>query len=384
MTNRFIEDVAKLIDDPRVAGLRSHTTYESALARTVTPPAGTLRSDGRDVEGEFELPDGTKAVTLDTWGSQASRMESAIEQVADDIGYPLIRFVDEEGALLTTSVRLSHRHADATWRAARKQLEGAGIPFLRLRDVTAQDASLLLRWFPTAPIFGWWHSHTANAQKEAKKLEKYDKETAEAFAGYARVHADSRSARLVTSEIVATDVHRRVRRAARVDTLFGPLKSSRSTGSAKSDGPSALGLGSLPPVEFSKAPIDVSYGAIEGTWFLSLTGLRRFGWGANPKIAQALVVALALLLRELTRLDGRLRAGTELIAQTNGQIQVVGHGMEAVNWSDYSLGDLMDVVRELGASVGWDGPVDVVIPADSVLGGLFKTADREAGETDPS
>ena len=211
MIQEFVARINELLEDPAVAGLRSQTRYESALGATVTPPAGTLRSDGRDVRGEFDLADGQQAVTLDSWGSQASRMEASLEGLADRINYPLIRFLDEEGGVLTTSVRLSHRHADATWRAARPQLEKAGVPFEDVREATVRDAGQLVRWFPTAPLFGWWHSHTPNAEKDKRTASVYDQQTAEAFSGYARIHADARAARLVTSEVIAVGTARRVR-----------------------------------------------------------------------------------------------------------------------------------------------------------------------------
>lgn len=378
--------IRDLITDRSAAGVRFQTRFSSPLP-TVTPPAGTLRADDRDVRGEFPMPDGRQAVTVDSWGSQASRMEAAAESIADEVGYPLIRFVDDEGALLTTSARLSHRHADASWRAARHELEAAEIPFQNIQDATVDNAGPLLQWYPIAVLFGWWHSHTAPTEQKKikeKRTERLkalgnDEELADAFAGYARMHADTRSARVVTSEIVATGVARRLRMAAKHDSLFGPLKGGERGASGKSVGPSAVGLGSLPPVQESRAPVDVTFDQIHGHWFLSLAGLRRFRFGdTDPDLAKTLLVALALLLRAEARLETRLRAGTELIATADGsRAEVLRHGADAQPFPDVGVNELRALVKDLGAQVGWDGPREVRIPSGSILDRLLHKAEAE-------
>ena len=136
-------------------------------------------------------------------------------------------------------------------------------------------------------------------------------------------------------------------------------------------------------MKFDAAPVDVTYRSIEGNWFLSLAGLRRFAWDGPPENAQALMVALALLLREAVRQDGRLRAGTELVELEGGSIQVLRHGAPAADFPTPTFDELCGIVRELGAACGWGGPLDVVIAADSVLGRLYRNAPREPVEEGP-
>ncbi|CAG7570807.1 CRISPR-associated protein Csb1 [Barrientosiimonas humi] len=380
-TQKYVDLVQGWISDRDVAGLQFTTGFESLIGETVTPPAGTMQAGGRVVQGEFTLPDGRVAVTIDSWGSQASRMEAAVEAVAEDIGYPLVRFVDEDGGLLTTSVRLSHRQADATWRAARVQLEEAGIPFQEIQQATTSNAGALVRWFPTSPIFGWWHSHTVSQKKLDRNTKVFGKELADAFEGYAKVHSDARSARIVTAEIVATGVARRHRMAAKQDTLFGPQ--AKQGGSKDEVGPSALGLGSMPPTAIEKAPVDVTYESIVGHWFLSFSGLRRFGWADQDAAdANALMVALALLLREVAAQDARLRAGTELRIVNAPKATLVRHAVDAEEVSLPSGEELVALVRELGSRAGWEGPVTVTIPPKSILGQLLEKSDRELVEAD--
>lgn len=381
MTNEFNQIAERLLADPTAAGIRVTTHYTSAIGPTVTPPAGTLRILGDrpvDVHGEFELPDGRQAVTLDSWGSQASRMEASAEALAEQIGFPLVRFLDKNGQLLTTSVRLSHRHADATWRAARKELEAVGVPFADIQNATVSHADPLLRWFPTAPLFGWWHSHITNEKKHATLAATLGSDVADAVAGYARLHEDSRSARVITAEIIAKGVHRRQRMAARSDSLFGPLKSITGIrkGSIK---PSELGLGSLPPVDEKKAPVDVTYEDIQGNWFLSLAGLRRYGYDTIDRTdAGSLLMALGLLLRETAQQESRLRAGTELAVSAPGpRAEILWHGDQDEPIELPSHDELCQIVRTLGEKVGWRGPLDVTFASDSVLLKLLGGANRE-------
>lgn len=370
--NTFEDTLTTLIEDPDVAGIRILTHYQSPLM-TVTPPAGTLRAAGKDVHGEFEFPDGSQGVTVDSWGSQASRMEAAAEEIADQIGLPVVRFRNNNGEVLTTSTRLSHRHADATWRAARPELDAAGIPFDDIRDATVSDAAPLLRWFPTAILLGWWHSHIQSDKKDTQRLSAFrkDKGIADALAGYARISNASRSARVVTSEITATGIHRRARMAARIDYLFGPLSGGAHEQGEKSSGPSAYGLGSLPPVRETNAPVDVTYDSVEGRWWLSLADLRRFNFAdTTTQDAHLLLAALALLLHAIADRQTRLRAGTELVA-SHAEVEIWRHRGPAEPLELPTVEDLITLVRSLGQRVGWNGPIDVTIPPTSILGRLI-------------
>lgn len=378
-----------LVTDPRAAGIRRLTNFVSPMP-TVTPPAGTLHDGKSEIHGEFTLPDGRLAASVDQIGSQASRMETATETVAEEIGYPLIRFVNEEGSVLTTSAQLSHRHTDATWRASRGALEAAGVPFEEIQSATVAHADALLRWYPLAIPFGWWHSHTLTTDpkkaldKEKNRLKAVggDKELSYLLAGYARLAPDSRSARVITSEIVAIVVARRRRMAARSDSLFGPLKGGEKSAAGTSTGPSSLGLGSLPPVAYANAPVDVTYESIQGYWFLSLAGLRQFGFDeVDPVRARVLIAAYGLYIHAVAQLETRLRSGTELIATAEGSsLEVLKHGLASTPFPDFDLDELKELVRALGTELGWDGPRDVLIPKGSALDRLLHHAVKESAE----
>ena len=108
-----------------------------------------------------------------------------------------------------------------------------------------------------APRIGARSVGSAVDKKDTQRLSTFrnDKGIADALAGYARISDANRSARVVTSEITAHGIHRRARMAARVDSLFGPLSGGTHEQGEKSGGPSAYGLGSLPPVREVNAPV---------------------------------------------------------------------------------------------------------------------------------
>ena len=81
----------------------------------------------------------------------------------------MVVLVDEDGEVLTTSVELSHRQADATWRLIRGELAGKGVDFEGIQNATRSQPDALLTGFPTAIPFGWWHSQTKRSQKAADK-----------------------------------------------------------------------------------------------------------------------------------------------------------------------------------------------------------------------
>ena len=260
----FRSTIGALMEDSAVAGISVASKYDSLAGMTVTPPAGTIRQEG-EVVGVFETFDGKKAATIDTWGSQASRCEALLASrfrggtstLAEVLGFPLVVLVDEEGEVLTTSVELSHRQADATWRLIRKELTDKGVDFEGIQNATRSQPDALLTGFPTAIPFGWWHSQTKRSQKAVDEANKGGKKgggkdareltaTRDEFLGYYVMNpAESRSARLFTSEIIATGVSERRRMAGKTDPLFAATSNKTTIRGVKL---SALGIGSLPPL----------------------------------------------------------------------------------------------------------------------------------------
>jgi len=387
----FRSTIGALMDDNAVAGISVTSEYESLLGMTVTPPAGTIRQEG-EVVGFFETFDGKKAATIDSWGSQASRCEALLASrfrggtstLAEVLGFPMVVLLDEEGEVLTTSVELSHRQADATWRLIRDELTGKGVDFEGIQNATRSQPDALLVGFPTAIPFGWWHSQTKRSQKAADKANKGgNKEggknarelnaTRDKYLGYYVMDpAESRSARLFTSEIVATGVSERRRMAAKTDPLFAAVgKEVKIQGVELSN----LGLGSMPPAKVAKAPSDLTYEFIKGKAFFSLAGLRTFAF-SRPEPARALVVSLTLLLYRLLQERLDLRAGAELRLREPGlEAKVEGHGVPSEPLALPEVDELVDLVRDLGQEIGWNGATTVTITHDSPLGKIILDVD---------
>jgi len=387
----FRSTIGALMDDNAVAGISVTSEYESLLGMTVTPPAGTIRQEG-EVVGFFETFDGEEAATIDSWGSQASRCEALLASrfrggtstLAEVLGFPMVVLLDEEGEVLTTSVELSHRQADATWRLIRDELTGKGVDFEGIQNATRSQPDALLVGFPTAIPFGWWHSQTKRSQKAADKANKGgNKEggknarelnaTRDKYLGYYVMDpAESRSARLFTSEIVATGVSERRRMAAKTDPLFAAVgKEVKIQGVELSN----LGLGSMPPAKVAKAPSDLTYEFIKGKAFFSLAGLRTFAF-SRPEPARALVVSLTLLLYRLLQERLDLRAGAELRLREPGlEVKVERHGVPSEPLALPEVDELVDLVRDLGQEIGWNGATTVTITHDSPLGKIILDVD---------
>ena len=387
----FRSTIGALMEDSAVAGISLTSKYDSLAGMTVTPPAGTIRQEG-EVVGVFETFDGKKAATIDSWGSQASRCEALLASrfrggtstLAEVLGFPLVVLVDEEGEVLTTSVELSHRQADATWRLIRGELADKGVDFEGIQNATRSQPDALLTGFPTAIPFGWWHSQTKRSQKAADKANQGgNKEggknarelnaTRDEYLGYYVMNpAESRSARLFTSEIIATGVSERRRMAAKTDQLFAAVGKEVTIQGVKL---SNLGLGSMPPAKVAKAPSDLTYELIKGKAFFSLAGLRTFAF-SRPEPARALVVSLTLLLYRLLQERLDLRAGAELRLREPGlEVKVERHGAPSEPLALPEVDELVDLVRDLGQEIGWNGATTVTITHGSPLGKIILDVD---------
>lgn len=391
--SEFHSQLVDLASDPAVAGLSLTGRYESLTGPTVTPPAGTIRQDGR-VVGIFTTADGEPAATIDSWGSVASRCEALLagrfrgQALADYLNFPLVTFVDERGRLLTTSVELSHRQADTTWRLARDELRKAGVDFDGIQQATREKPDALLTGFPAAIPFGWWHSQTKRSQKAADKANKksssdgkgneIEKGRDEYLGYYVMNPADSRSARLFTAEFIATGVEERRRMAGKVDALFAAVDAETRIGGNKL---SAVGLGSLPPTDLTgkkkdrPTPSDLTYRTIESHAFFSFTGLRTFRF-KQPEPARSLTVALTLLLYLLHHQNLSLRAGAELrLLEPGLEARVERHGAAPEPLGLPDVDELAALVRELGAEAGWKKPETAHIMDDSALGKIIIAID---------
>ena len=197
--------------------------------------------------------------------------------------------------------------------------------------------------------------------------------TRDEFLGYYVMNpAESRSARLFTSEIIATGVSERRRMAAKTDPLFAAVGKEVTIQGVKL---SNLGLGSMPPRAVAEAPSDLTYDSIVGKAFFSLAGLRTFAF-SRPEPARALVVSLTLLLYRLLQERLDLRAGAELRLREPGlEVKVERHGAPSEPLALPEVDELVDLVRDLGQEIGWNGATTVTITHHSPLGKIILDVD---------
>lgn len=401
----FLARLAELIKDRNVAGISLTGTYESLTGPTVTPPAGTVYQDGKLV-GFFTLPNGKQAATIASWGAIASYCEALLagpygdSSLADALSYPLVTFLDPAGHILTTSAELSHRQADSFWQLAAPELRElqkkkeakVRVDVDGINQATRQHPDALIKGFPTAVPFGWWHSRTVRSDatlnkklhdlkgKAKKNKSELSTIAAEELGYRVMPPSDSRSARLFSAEIIAEGVSERRRMAAKVDSVFSQVPATQTLGGLKL---SELGLGSIPPTSLTKGgttPTDVTYERITSHAFFSFAGLRRFQFAAEKaEESQVLSVALTLLLYLLLHEDLSLRAGTELRLTEPLRVTIERQGHEPEDIDLPSTAELVTLVRELGKDVGWTGPTVVTIKADSPLGKVLDIIDTQAG-----
>lgn len=384
----FRARLAELIKDRNVAGISLTGTYESLTGPTVTPPAGTIYQDGKLV-GLFTLPNGKQAVTIASWGAVASYCEALLAgpygdgSLADALSYPLVTFLDPAGQILTTSAELSHRQADSFWQLAASELrelpEKKAVDVDGINQATRQHPDALIKGFPTAVPFGWWHSRTVSSGAAQKAKENKNKSGIPELGYRVMRPSESRSARLFSAEIVAEGVNTRRRMAAKVDNVFGQVPKDSKIGEAKL---SEVGLGSIPPTSLTKGettPTDVTYETITSHAFFSFAGLRHFQFTEKAEESRVLSVALTLLLYLLLHEDLSLRAGTELRLTEPLRVTVERQGHEPEGIDLPSTAELVTLVRELGKAVGWAGPTVVTIKADSPLGNVLGIIDAQAG-----
>jgi len=294
--------------------LREATQSAAALrARTRLDPAGGAGDkifpatyEGGRLAAERRRIDGVErnCVLLDSVQSQANRFETALQDAHDRgrLSVPMlrVRFPDdlarEFGPI--TSLTAPHRCYDAILRDSTL----AGTPFPEtepgraLHGARADDATALLRWCPTALVFGAWDSTGVRGGMGAK------------------------FPRAVSSEIVGVDAERGVRTSSRIDPLgiraqvaivVGEDGEWRLAEAAekRTKRPSEVNHGNVAPSIAEPGGVTVDHA--EQTWVLSLPALRRYRFPVHRLLsdqkdhaALTVLAALAVAGRALARDDG--------------------------------------------------------------------------------
>lgn len=173
---RLIAAMSGTTDD---AGIRFSTHFDVAggAGSRVMPPTyagGDYLTAERLVGDDEAVP----TVLLDSFQSQANRVEEALLQARDDgrIALPLFELRETIGPwrLRLTSLDMPHRYADAYLRDSTidgvrfdKTMIGAA-----LRVASPQDATALYRHDPVSLVLGAWNSHRKGRQPKFARAYK--------------------------------------------------------------------------------------------------------------------------------------------------------------------------------------------------------------------
>jgi CRISPR-associated protein Csb1 len=313
-----------------------------------------------------------KVVILDSYQSQANRVERTLLANATDLGLPQIVLETEvDGCKIrVSSLDAPHRSRDAYFLDSTidgTRFDDADIG-KALNNATLDDATAFLRYAPYDLIFGVWDSH--RGKRIALKFP-----------------------RSYTSEIVGWDALGGKRGATKGDPLNLPSKTEVSlkkwrpdmaTAQAKKDKDklSRLGHGMIPgEVEGNAGGVSVKRIAREA--IISLTGLARFSFandaGEDASVeGRTLLAALALLGDRLT-FGGAgisLRSGCDLVLKSQ-RVEWVGAGAnpEGVDLSEADARELLATAQErlLKRGVSWSSDPVVVVPSSELQEAIEQT-----------
>ncbi len=369
--DRLVEAVQLKGDD---AAIRMHAEYEpqAGPSAKVYPPTYI---PGRDEERyHFEQrwdKEGAAVniVVLDSYQSQANRVEAALKANAEELQLPqlVVEMMADGHLVRISSLDAPHRSRDAYFLDS----EIDGVAFdktdigVALNTSTADDATAYLRYAPYDLIYGVWDSH--RGKRIATKF-----------------------ARVFTSEMIGWDVLLGKRAATKGDPLnlakttheFSEWRPDAQTGEiGKTANTSDIGHGMV-PASPDESTGGVSVRSITRTAVLSLTALARYTFPSADSSAsvegRAALAALALVGDRLAfgRAGLNLRSGADLVL-TSERIEWVRRASEPEPL-ELTLEDARSLLtiaqaRLASAGVGWAGEPVLLQPTERLVGLIEQT-----------
>lgn len=357
--DRLVEAVQLVGDD---AAIRVHAEYEpqAGPSAKVYPP--TYIGPDKEtplyhLEQRWDMDgESVDVVVLDSYQSQANRVEAALKSSADDLQLPqLIVETEADGHLVRISnLDAPHRSRDAYFLDS----EIDGVAFdktdigVALSTATADNATAYLRYAPYDLIYGVWDSH--RGKRIATKF-----------------------ARIFTSEMIGWGVLQGKKAATKGDPLnlaktthkFSEWRPDAQTGDkvGKKADTSDIGHGMIPTGPTEPAG-GVSVRSITRTAVLSLTALARYTFPAGDASAsvegRAALAALALVGDRLAfgRAGINLRSGSDLVL-TSERLEWVRRAREPESFAleIEEAQSLLELAQARLASVGVEWAGDPVL-----------------------
>jgi CRISPR-associated protein Csb1 len=295
------------------AGIRFTTRFDAAggPGSRVMPPTysgGTYLTAVRLLEEGDPVP----TVLIDSFQSQANRVEEALLDARDDgrIALPLFEMVGDVGPwpLRLTSLDMPHRYADAYLRDS--TIDGVRFDKTEigaaLRVATPENARSLFRHDPVSLILGAWNSHRKGRQPKF--------------------------ARAYKSEVLGINPQREERRGGRLDpiNLTGAVDGHgdadwnfSATGEKKAKGERLSEIGHGNALAKDGSPGGFTVAEVRRIGFLSFAALERLRFpGISPDgtvAGRTALAALSLVGDRLAfdRAGHVFRSGCELTTRTD-------------------------------------------------------------------
>lgn len=385
-TEQFLDRIERAVtlqgDD---AAIRVHAEYQPQAGRAakVFPPT-YLPADGTRYHFE-ERWDGdgerVRVVVLDSFQSQANRVEAALREHAEHLGLPqlVLQAQLEDRTVTVSNLDAPHRSRDAYFLDS----ELDGVPFDRtdigraLAGVTADEATAALRYAPYDLVFGVWDSH--RGKRIATKF-----------------------ARAYSSEMLGWHAVAGRRAATKGDPLNLPGESGvplaewrpeTQTGQKRKKQVelNELGHGMIPGSPDGEAG-GVSVKTISRDAVLSLVGLARYRFpidGTDATAAGRVALAVLGLLGDRLAFAGaglHLRSGSDLVLISD-RVEWVRRGgtPEPFELTVADARGLFEAARQrLGAAgVTWDGDPVTLAPSQrlrDIIEETFYVVSLDAGE----
>jgi len=328
----------------------------------------------------------TEVVVIDNVASQANRLEAALLKTRALTGLPELVLDLSSFDLpphlprVLSSWQFPHRHADAYVRDALLGDE----PFAKtalgkgLVDATAQNAAVLLAWFPQSLLFGYWQSHLGKKRSQSKHARAWVSE----IVGWAPASTETRvlglkgdALNLNTDETVTSNPD------DRIEWEFGKAKVE----GGKSDRLSEMGHGQVPFMrEVDATMAGISFREVVQNSTVSLAQLRRISLGsdsgdARDAAARALLVAMGLVAHSSAFGRGfALRSGADL-QPVQTTVTLVGSNEPdfvplALDGALALFAECKVIAEAAGVSLeGWDADSVVLTPKPNLAKAIEST-----------
>lgn len=278
--------------------LRCVTEYQptGGLGSKIFPPTYEGKKYATEKRLDPKSQKEVKCVLLDSVQSQANRMELALLKAHRDskIALPLlvVKFNDKKliKQITVTSLDAPHRIADAIFRDCTlngKKFRDREVDVLS--ETSAQNATSLFEWCPTALVFGMWDS----AGKRGGMGAKFQ--------------------RAIVSEIVGYDAVFGANTISRIDPL--EIRKEAASIYITKDGDWTLDKSKAENPKKQLKPSEIIHGNVTPSIDLNDDG-ENVGGITMSRAQQTTTISLAVLRRLRFPLDGLTRSDVDLAAQT--------------------------------------------------------------------